>query len=51
MRVTSPSAVGVLYLSFNQDYTCIAIADYKGIKIYTIEPNRICYSSEIGAVR
>jgi hypothetical protein len=51
MRVTSPSAMGVLYLNFNQDYTCISIADFKGIKIYSLDTYRICYSSEMGAVR
>lgn len=46
-----PSAKGILYLAFNQDNTCISIADYKGIKIYSLETHKVLYQSDLGAVR
>ena len=45
------SALGILYLSYNQDATCITIADSKGIKIYSIDTHKVCYAAELGAVR
>ncbi|KAA6416714.1 MAG: autophagy-related 18-like [Trebouxia sp. A1-2] len=45
-----PSAKGILYLAFNQDNTCISIADYKGIKIYSLETHKVLYQSDLGAV-
>ena len=51
LQITTPLASGVLYLSFNQDCTCLAIADFRGIKIYSLESHKICYSYDIGAVR
>eukprot|EP00884_Botryococcus_braunii_P010545 jgi/Botrbrau1/19492/Bobra.0571s0001.1 len=50
MRLVTRSSAGVLYLTFNQDYTCLSIADYKGMKIYSLETHKMCFSSEIGAV-
>lgn len=46
-----PSAKGILYLAFNQDNTCISIADDKGIKIYSLETHKVLYQSDLGAVR
>lgn len=37
-------------LSFNQDATCIAIADEQGIKIYSLDTHKLCYQQDIGAV-
>ena len=51
LQITSPLRDGVLYLSFNQDCTCLAIADFKGIKIYSLDTHSTCYSYDIGAVR
>ena len=45
------SAKGILYLAFNQDNTCISIADYKGVKIYSLETHKVLYQSDLGAVR
>lgn len=45
------SALGILYMNFNQDATCITLADSKGIKIYSIDTHKMCYSAELGAVR
>ena len=45
------SALGILYLNYNQDATCITIADSKGIKIYSIDTHKVCYAAELGAVR
>ena len=47
----APSAKGILYLAFNQDNTCISIADYKGIKIYSLDTHKVLYQSDLGAVR
>ncbi|KAK9803652.1 hypothetical protein WJX72_008472 [[Myrmecia] bisecta] len=44
------SQKGILYMAFNQDYTCISLADYKGIKIYSIDTHKICYQADVGAV-
>lgn len=51
LQISAPLKNGVLYLSFNQDCTCLAIADFKGIKVYSLETNKICYSRDLGAVR
>ena len=45
------SALGILYLNYNQDATCITIADSKGIKIYSVDTHKVCYAAELGAVR
>ncbi|KAK9908866.1 hypothetical protein WJX75_003953 [Coccomyxa subellipsoidea] len=37
-------------MNFNQDYTCVSIADYKGIKIYSLVTHNLCYVADIGAV-
>lgn len=37
--------------SFNQDNTCIAVADYKGIKIFSLQTHRVCYQADIGSIR
>ncbi|KAK9826980.1 hypothetical protein WJX74_002611 [Apatococcus lobatus] len=46
----SSSSRGILYLSFNQDNTCIAVADYKGIKIFSLQTHRVCYQADIGSI-
>ena len=51
LQVSAPLHNGVLYLSFNQDCTCLALGDFKGIKIYSMETRKICYTMDIGAVR
>lgn len=51
LRLSSPSKAGIRALSFNQDATCIAIADEKGVKIYSLETHKLCYQQDIGAVR
>lgn len=48
---STPGGGGVAYLSFNQDFTCLAIADFKGIKIYSLDTHNICFSYDVGAVR
>ena len=52
MPLSAPpsSTKGLLYLSFNQDVTCISLADYKGIKIYSLDSHKICYLADVGAV-
>ncbi len=41
----------VYYMNFNQDYTCLSIADSKGIKIWSLSTHKLCYVADIGAVR
>lgn len=41
----------VYYMNFNQDYTCLSIADAKGIKIWSLSTHKLCYVADIGAVR
>mmetsp|Transcript_11350 Transcript_11350/g.32228 ORF Transcript_11350/g.32228 Transcript_11350/m.32228 type:complete len:380 (+) Transcript_11350:149-1288(+) len=48
--VNKPGAKGILYLAFNQDSSCIAIARSDGIKIYSLEAHTICFDYPIGAV-
>jgi len=45
------SSLGILYLNFNQDSSCITIADSSGIKIYSIDTHKLCYTADLGAVR
>ncbi|CAL5219293.1 g1099 [Coccomyxa viridis] len=40
----------VYYMNFNQDYTCLSIADAKGIKIWSLSTHKLCYVADIGAV-
>jgi autophagy-related protein 18 len=46
-----PSSRHLLYLSFNQDYTCVSVATTDGIRIYNIDSQRVCYKNDLGAVR
>ncbi|KAK9805371.1 hypothetical protein WJX73_007759 [Symbiochloris irregularis] len=50
LQVVSPISQGLVYLTFNQDSTCIAIADARGIKIYSLDSRKIVYSCELGAI-
>jgi autophagy-related protein 18 len=51
MPLHHPPASNILYMTFNQDYSCISLADYKGIKIYSLNTHKLCYVADIGAVR
>ena len=53
MPLKNPPQEGasILYVGFNQDYTCLSIADFTGIKIYSLDTHKICYQADLGAVR
>ena len=51
MPLQNPPSSSILYMNFNQDYTCVSIADCKGIKIYSLVTHKLCYVADIGAVR
>ena len=51
MPLQNPPSSSILYMNFNQDYTCVSIADFKGIKIYSLVTHKLCYVADIGAVR
>ncbi|KAG2449444.1 hypothetical protein HYH02_005591 [Chlamydomonas schloesseri] len=45
------SKSGVLYVTFNQDCTCVAIASQQGLHIYNVDTHKLCFRHAIGAVR
>ena len=51
MPLYHPQGSNILYMTFNQDYSCISLADYKGVKIYSLSTHKLCYVADIGAVR
>lgn len=51
MPLQNPPSSSILYMNFNQDYTCVSIADFKGIKIYSLVTHKLCYVADTGAVR
>ena len=34
-----------------QDYSCLVLADGKGMRIYSVDSKQMCYQIEVGAVR
>jgi len=42
--------VGLLYVNFNQDGSCVALGTQEGIKIFNVETHKICYNFPVGAV-
>ena len=51
MPLSNPPSGDLYYMNFNQDYTCLSIADSKGIKIWSLSTHKLCYVADIGAVR
>ena len=45
-----PSRSGVLFLTFNQDSTCLAIGSHQGVHIYNVDTHKLCYRYAVGAV-
>ncbi|KAG2433269.1 hypothetical protein HXX76_008337 [Chlamydomonas incerta] len=45
------SKSGVLYVTFNQDCTCVAIASQQGLHVYNVDTHRLCFRHAIGAIR
>ena len=39
--------------AFNQDYSCVVLADSKGIRIFSVDRStkQLCYQIDVGAVR
>lgn len=42
--VGGPEQQELLYVNFNQDYTCLAVGTRRGFRIYNCEPFGKCYS-------
>lgn len=42
---------GILFLTFNQDSTCVAIGSQQGVHIYNVDTHKLCYRHSIGAIR
>ena len=42
---------GVLSASFNQDFSCVAVATCRGFKIYSFDAGAWVYEDAVGAVR
>lgn len=34
-----------------QDYSCLVLADSKGMRIYSVDSKQMCYQIDVGAVR
>ncbi|GAM17880.1 hypothetical protein SAMD00019534_010550, partial [Acytostelium subglobosum LB1] len=41
---------GVLFVNFNQDFTCVAVGTPEGFKIFNSEPYNLCFSQSSGGV-
>ncbi|KAI8477507.1 MAG: WD40-repeat-containing domain protein [Monoraphidium minutum] len=41
---------GLLYLSLNQDNTCLALATREGLRIYSIDTHQVVYRNSVGAL-
>ncbi|KAI8922998.1 WD40-repeat-containing domain protein [Entophlyctis helioformis] len=50
MNVGSKSTNGILFASFNQDYSCIAVGTRSGYKIYNLDPFGKCYEMREGGI-
>lgn len=46
----SNNAQGLLFLTFNQDGTCLALATREGLRIYSIDAHAAVYRSAVGAI-
>ncbi len=46
-----PSGNGIMSVSFNQDGSCISIADVKGVRIYSIDQHALVYHQDLGSIR
>ena len=38
-------------MSFNQDGTCICVADFRGVRIFNVQSQEPVFSLDIGAIR
>lgn len=51
LRLLSTKPNGILALSFNQDGSCIAVADMQGVRIYNIDQHALVYQQNLGSIR
>ena len=51
LALTPKASKGILYLSFNQDNTCLTVATSDGFKIFSCETHEKVYEDSSGAVR
>ncbi len=47
----SPGKSSVLFVTFNQDSTCIALGCVEGLLVYNVETHKLCFRHAIGALR
>ena len=50
MNIGPRTCNGILYSSFNQDYSCFSLGTRSGYQIYTCEPFGKCYSKQGGGI-
>eukprot|EP00842_Homolaphlyctis_polyrhiza_P006559 jgi/Hompol1/6904/HPOL_002771-RA len=50
MQVGPKSQSGILFASFNQDYSCISVGTKTGYKIYNSDPFGKCYAKQDGGI-
>lgn len=50
MNLTGKSANELLFINFNQDYSCISVGTKNGYKIYNCDPFGKCYSKMEGGI-
>jgi autophagy-related protein 18 len=50
MDLTKQANSPFLYASFNQDHSCLAVADAQGYRIYNSDPFGKCYSINQGPI-
>lgn len=51
LSASKPNGSGILALSFNQDGSCIAVADVQGVRIYNIDQHALVYQQNLGSIR
>lgn len=47
---SKPGSRPILYLSFNQDDSCLAVGSRDGIKIYSLETHAVCFAYPAGGI-
>ena len=50
LRSSLDSKSGILFVSFNQDGSCVALGTLQGIKIYSRHTHSVCYEHLPGAI-
>ena len=42
---------GAAFVTFNQDCTCLCVANSNGITVYSLETHKVVFAAPLGAIR